>query len=87
MSVVKLNVTYRRPRKVRGKEIWAQSEPPSEMVWEICPYVKHHPNDYHCMQCPAWFEDPTYGTFQRGCYGMAAEVCRIIFAMQVRNNK
>jgi len=28
--------------------------------------------------------DERYGEMRRGCYGMAAEACRIVFAMQNR---
>lgn len=87
MSVIKLDVRYRRPRTVRGREIYTQPKPSSEMVWEICPYLRMHCKEDRCSQCPEEFEDETYGTMIHGCYGLAEEVCRIIFAMQARNNK
>jgi len=70
---------------VEGREILAQAEPPQEMVWEICPYTRSTThNDDRCHHCPQWETDPHYGKVQRGCYGMAAEACRIVFAMQAR---
>jgi hypothetical protein len=84
MSVVNLPIEKVFPSLVKGKEIWAQSEPPPEMVWEICPYTRRSEGRDRCLHCPAWAEDPDYGPVQRGCYGIAAEACRIIFAMQKR---
>lgn len=73
------------PRLLDGREIWDQQEPPSEMVWEICPYTRSSTkDDDRCHHCPQWEDDPDYGKVQRGCYGMAAEACRIVFAMQAR---
>lgn len=72
------------PNSVKGKEIWAQKEPPSEMVWAVCPWMRQHNDDSRCRRCPRFEEDPDYGQMQRGCYGMAAEVCRVVFAMQNR---
>ena len=74
------------PATVGGKEIWAQNEPPMEMVWEICPYTRSTTRDEdRCHHCPQWENDPNYGAVRRGCYGMAAEACRIVFAMQARS--
>jgi hypothetical protein len=83
-NVKKLDTRFHRSRAVSGREIWDQAEPPCEMVWEVCPYLRSHLDESRCMQCPRWEDDPDYGKVQRGCYGMAAEVCRIIFAMQMR---
>ncbi len=81
-SVDKIPVRYRRPRNLTGKEIWDVSEPPSEMVWEVCPYLRMDKEDKGCQQCPQWEEDERYGKTQRGCYGLASEACRIVIAMQ-----
>jgi hypothetical protein len=70
------------PPTVRGKEVWAQKEPPKEMVWAVCPYTRSAGDG--CLHCPTWQKDKTYGPVQRGCYGMAAEACRVVFAMQAR---
>lgn len=70
------------PRTVRGSEVWAQDEPPSEMVWAICPYIRN--NLKNCTHCPRYLEDEDHGQVQSGCYGFAAEACRVVFAMQRR---
>ena len=74
------------PRIVGAKEMWAQDEPPDEMVWAICPQLRCAGNtdDYRCHQCTKWENDKDYGKVQRMCYGLAAETCRIVFAMQAR---
>lgn len=72
------------PDAVKGRELWKQQEPPSEMVWAVCPYLRGHMDESRCCHCPAWEEHKHHGKVQRGCYGMAAEVCRVVFAMQVR---
>lgn len=72
------------PRTVRGHEVWAQPEPPQEMVWAVCPYARMHDDEPRCSHCPPWEEDPDHGKMRRGCYGIAAEICRIVFAMQAR---
>ena len=77
-----LPVRYRRPRSLTGKEIWDAPAPPAEMVWEVCPYLRLHEDDPRCRQCPQWEDDPGYGKVQRGCYGLAEEACRVVFAMR-----
>lgn len=85
MSVTKFPKRKVHQREIRGKEIYAQEEPPQEMVWDVCPYLNmHRQEEWRCMHCPQWEEDPDHGKVQRGCYGLAAEVCRIIFARQKR---
>jgi len=84
MNIVKLDQPYHRPRQVRGREIWDQKEPSSEMVWEICPYLRMHLDEGRCNQCPRDYEEPNHGPAHHGCYILAVEVCRIIFAMQKR---
>lgn len=79
--VVRLPIEFRRHRKITPREIWASSEPPSEMVWEVCPYTR---NCEPCQGCPQWEEDEQHGKLQRGCYGTAAEACRVVEAMQRR---
>lgn len=74
------------PREVRGFEIWAQPEPPSEMVWAICPYLRSNQDDPRCNNCPPLETDVDYGDMTRGCYVFAAEACRVVFAMQARNS-
>ncbi len=81
-DIVKAPMTYRHQSRVMAGEIWAQDEPPSEMVWEVCPYLRGHLDDSRCAHCPRWERDEQYGQVQRGCYGIAAEACRIVFAMR-----
>lgn len=83
-NVVPIPVKKRFPRSVKSKEVWAQERPPDEMVWEICPYIRN--NLDKCCHCPHSYEDPTYGPMSDGCYVLAAESCRIVFAMQKRLN-
>lgn len=72
------------PSPPDGKEIWAQPEPSDAMVWAICPYITRR-NLELCNRCPKWEWDARgESDVQRGCYGMAAEACRIVFAMQRR---
>jgi hypothetical protein len=85
MSVTKLDVQFRRAPQVSPREIWDQAEPPPEMVWEVCPYLRGHLDESRCQQCPPWEDDPAHGKVSRGCYGLAGEVCRIVFAMLVRH--
>lgn len=90
-NVIKIPVKKRYPRTVRGKEIWNQAEPSESMVWEICPYIRS--NLENCNHCPRWEFDEVAarytkdGIVQRGCYGLADEACRIVFAMQKRQRK
>lgn len=84
MSVVEFPKEKVYPKLLGGREIWDQAEPPSEMVWEVCPYTRSH--DAGCKHCPRFEDDKDYGPMQRGCYGMAAEVCRVVFAMQKRES-
>lgn len=74
------------PPIVRGKEMWEQDEPPDEMVWAVCPHLRivSPVEDSRCHRCPKWEDDEDYGKCQRMCYGLAAEVCKIVFAMQKR---
>lgn len=73
------------PNTVDGYEVWAQAEPPSAMVWAVCPWMRRG-DESRCMHCPQWEVDPDYGQVQRGCYGIAAEVCRVVFSMQRRGS-
>lgn len=84
MSVVRLPVEKVYPATVRGKEVWAQDEPPTEMVWAICPYTRNATGDGRCLHCPRTFIDNVHGECQRGCYTLAAEACRVVLAMQKR---
>lgn len=83
MTVVKFPAEKVYPRMVEPREIYAQEEPPDEMVWAVCPYMRQTA-DYRCLHCPKFEHDEHYGPVQRGCYGIAAEACRIVFAMQKR---
>lgn len=86
-GIIKFPVEKVFPPEVRGHEIWAQAEPPQEMVWAICPWMRMRSDDSRCRRCPRYETDPEYGEMQRGCYGIAAEVCRVVFAMQNRKAK
>lgn len=79
-EVTRLPVAYRRRRTVSGKEVWGTDEPSDAMVWEVCPYLR---NLEPCQQCPRW-KDSAYGLEQCGCFGLAAEACRIVMAIQKR---
>lgn len=80
--VEKIPIRYKRPRILTGREIWDVPDPPPEMVWEICPYLRLHKEHTRCQQCPTWEEDKEYGKIQRGCYAMASEACRVVLAMK-----
>lgn len=82
-DITKFPVEKVYPPIVRGREIWDQAEPPPEMVWAVCPWMRKYLDDSRCNHCPRQEEDD-YGPMQRGCYGIAAEVCRVVFAMQKR---
>lgn len=73
-----------RKRLVRAVEMYAQREPPDEMVWELCPYLRRDADA--CEGCAETFIDPDYGECSPGCYVFAKEACRVIFAMQAREN-
>lgn len=54
----------------------------SERVHEVCRYLKTAHNgsiefETACELCPKWEHDDRYGQMQRGCYGIAQEVCNI----------
>lgn len=83
-EIVKFPVEKVHERTVRGYEVWEQPEPSPEMVWAVCPYTRGNAGDYRCTHCPSWEVDPDYGQVRRGCYAIAAEVCRVVFAMQKR---
>lgn len=83
-KIVPLPVRKIYPDEVRGKEVWEQDEPPAEMVWAVCPYLRMHKEESRCHHCPKWEKDKDYGKVQRGCYSFAAEACRVVFAMQRR---
>lgn len=94
MGVVALPVKYRRPRVIKGREIWASPEPSDLMVWEVCPYIaRHNGLEEGCQGCPEWeeagepclvegCEDPDHGKIKRGCRAMAEEACRVMMAVQ-----
>jgi hypothetical protein len=83
-NLIKFPKAYRHKRTISGREIWDVPKPPNNMIWEICPYI--YSRDLEgCNHCPEWEEDPVHGKVQRGCFGLAEEVCRIIFAMQQKS--
>lgn len=86
VDVVKFPVEKIYPNTVGGREVWDQTEPPQEMVWAVCPYIRLSAEESRCNHCPPWEEDPDYGKMRRGCYGLAAEACRVVFAMQNRKS-
>lgn len=87
MTVTKFPVKKVFPHAVKGREVWAQDEPPQEMVWAVCPYTRSFTgDDDRCKHCPTFENDPDHGQVQRSCYGMAAETCRVVFAMQKRKS-
>lgn len=71
-------------------DIWSVPDPPPEMVWEVCRYTRQGDNRGRCKHCPAVIDDPddhivsSYGPYVEGCYQMAQEACRVVFAMQKR---
>lgn len=85
-DITKFPIEKIYPPMVRGREVWAQQDPPDAMVWAVCPYTRMHQEETRCNHCPAWETDPQYGDMRRGCYGIAAEVCRVVFAMQKRQD-
>lgn len=88
-KITKFPVEKVYPSTVKGHEIAAQEQPPPEMVWAVCPWVKRPRNSEitRCLHCPRYIEDKDYGQMQLGCYGLAAEVCRVVFAMQKRGER
>lgn len=84
-DITRLPVEFRHPRSITATEIWDAPEPVAELVWEVCPYIKGHPDsDFRCAHCPPWWDHPEHGVVRRGCYVLAAEACRIVFAFQKR---
>lgn len=73
------------PKIVSAEEMHAQPDPTDEMVWAVCPHLRAHLEESRCHRCPRWEEDETYGKLQRGCFGLANEACKIVFAMQERD--
>jgi hypothetical protein len=82
-KVTPLPVKFRHRRTVEAKEIGRQPKPSNEMIWEICPYLTGRDLE-PCDHCPAWEEDLDHGKVYRLCFGLAEEVCKIIFAVQKR---
>jgi hypothetical protein len=81
-KVVKWPIDRKYPRTVIAKEMYAQKEPPEEMVWALCPYTRGVMHS--CHHCPEWEDDPEHGEYSRGCYVLAKEAVRTVFAMQNR---
>jgi hypothetical protein len=74
------------PRRITAKEIYAQPKPSSEMIWDICPYLRIcDPTlaDPRCNHCPEW-ELINNEKYKKRCYALAEEACRVIFAAQKR---
>lgn len=59
-------------------DVWAQKEPPDEMVWEVCPYLR---DLEPCRGCPRWEDRGDGRPVMRACFALASEVCRIVFAL------
>ena len=87
MSVEKFPQRFRHPAIVKAAEMYAQPQPSDEMVWAICPHLRSSSDDNRCSHCPKYEDDPAYGKTQRMCYGLAREVCMIVFAMQAREKQ
>jgi hypothetical protein len=69
--------------KLTGREIWDAEEPPPEMVWAMCPYLRRGDD---CAECPTEeYDGHSEQMVQRGCYTLAAEACRVVAAMQSRS--
>lgn len=62
--------------EITAAQIWASSEPAETTVWNVCPYLRKE-----CNHCPQK-EFGERGEFQRGCYAIAAEICRVVEACQ-----
>lgn len=77
-NVIESGIERTFPPSINAREIWAEDEPPAEMVWEVCRYTSMRGA---CRHCPRVEHDEDLGEVQRGCYGLAAEVCRIVSAM------
>jgi hypothetical protein len=86
MSVAKFPRRFHHRAIVKAAEMYAQPEPPDEMVWAVCPHLRTAAEDKRCSHCPKWEDDPDYGKLQRGCYALAKEACMIVFAMQARKD-
>lgn len=70
---------------VSGREVSSQRDPSDEMVWAICPWLRTHQDGGECKRCPRWEErGRDDGPYQRGCYALAKEACKVVFAMQRR---
>lgn len=82
-DIVKIPVRYRRPREIRGREIFESPKPSDLMVWEVCTYVRGWTGD-GCKGCPATFDDPDDGKCTEGCRVWAEEACRVMMAVQRR---
>lgn len=83
MTIVDIRERYRRPTEITPAEIHASPEPSELMVWEVCPYLR---NLEGCQQCPSSKVEEGFGEVRRGCYGLAVEVCRIVMAVQRRED-
>lgn len=76
---------FHRHRQLSPKEMYAVPEPPDELVWELCPYLRlHRQDDWRCRQCPRWVHDERHGKLCLGCYGMAQEAVRVVLGMQAK---
>jgi len=80
MTVEKIPIRYRRPRTLTVEETCDIADPPPEMVWELCPYIRAILDG--CQQCPRWEDHEDHGRVQKLCYGLAEEACRVVLAMQ-----
>lgn len=79
-ELIKFPGPFRFGRTLTAREIYAVKEPPEEMVWEICPYIKSKLEA--CEHCPKTEKDPDHGDITKGCFVMASEACRVVLALK-----
>ncbi len=82
-NVIDIPVKYNRPRVITAREIWSSPQPSDLMAWEVCHYI-HERDGFTCQGCPAWLDDPHHGKVKLGCRMLAEEACRVVMAVQRR---
>jgi hypothetical protein len=80
-------VEYRKPSILTGREIWDSPEPSEAMVHEVCKYTRGTGGPLSCRGCPRTVQDEHYGSMTLGCFGWAAEACRVMMAVQRREQQ
>lgn len=89
MSVISFPGEKRHPRDdmISAREMYAiEEEPSQEVVWSVCPWLRHGSDDNRCLHCPRTTTDPDYGEVMRGCYHIAIEAWRVIIAAERKFN-